>query len=144
VDDDRVFVTSGYGKGCALLDGRTGRAIWQNKEIMSHFSSPILDNGHIYSTSDPGKLVCMEFKTGKVKWEKKGFEKGGLCAVDGTLIVVDGAAGGITQVAIDANEYKELGRMAAPLGGQSWTAPIVANGRLIVRNKQQLACIDLM
>jgi hypothetical protein len=34
--------------------------------------------------------------------------------------------------------------MQAPLGGQSWTAPIVAEGKLIIRNKRELACLDLM
>lgn len=144
VSDDMVFVTSGYGKGCALLDGKTGKPAWQNTLVVSQMSTPILAGKHIYTTSDPGKLVCMEFLTGNVKWEKPGFEKGGLCAVDGTLIVLDGARGDIIQVAIDPSGYSELGRMPAPLGGQSWTAPIVADGCLIFRNKQQLACIDLM
>ena len=38
--------------------------------------------------------------------------------------------------------YQELGRIR-PLGGQSWTAPIVAEGKLLIRNKQALACLDL-
>ena len=38
--------------------------------------------------------------------------------------------------------YRELGR-TKPLGGQSWTAPIVARGRLIVRNKSAIARLDL-
>jgi outer membrane protein assembly factor BamB len=144
VAQDLVFVTSGYGKGCALLDGATGKALWQNGEIASHFSTPVLHEGFLYSTTDPGRLVCMEMKTGQVKWTQRGFEKGGLCAVDGTLIVLDGKKGDITQVAISPESYKELGRVSAPLGGQSWTAPIVTNGKLIVRNKQQMVCLDLM
>ena len=39
--------------------------------------------------------------------------------------------------------YQELGRIQV-LGGQSWTAPIVADGKLIIRNKGALACLDLM
>ena len=38
--------------------------------------------------------------------------------------------------------FKEAGRVK-PLGGQSWTAPIVANGKLYVRNKSGLVCLDL-
>lgn len=143
VSEGKVFVTSGYGRGCALLDGKTGEPDWSNTSIVSHMSTPVLSGGHLYSTSDPGKLVCMEFMTGTVKWEKPGFEKGGLCGVDGTLIVLDGARGDIAQVAIRSDSYQELGRIPAPLGGQSWTAPIVADGCLIIRNKQTLACLDL-
>jgi outer membrane protein assembly factor BamB len=144
VSKDMVFVTSGYDKGCALLDGKTGSPVWQSKDIVSHFSTPVLHDGHLYCTSDPGRLVCMEFMTGKVKWQKAGFEKGGLCAVDGTIMVLDGKSGDLAQVALTPEGYKELGRMQAPLGGQSWTAPIVAEGKLIIRNKRELACLDLM
>jgi outer membrane protein assembly factor BamB len=143
VAGDTVFVTSGYDRGCALLDGKTGRKIWENREISSHFSSPILHEGCLYTTSDPGRLVCMDVKTGKVKWSQPGFEKGGICAADGILIVQDGKNGNLAQVAISPDGYQELGRMKAPLGGQSWTAPILASGRLIIRNKEQLACLDL-
>jgi outer membrane protein assembly factor BamB len=144
VSRDMVFVTSGYEKGCALLDGKTGKPAWQNTDTISQFSTPVLHDGHLYCTSDPGRLVCMDFMTGKVKWMKAGFEKGGLCAVDGTIIVLDGRNGDVAQVALTPEAYKELGRMQAPLGGQSWTAPIVADGKLVIRNKQQLACLDLM
>jgi hypothetical protein len=46
-------------------------------------------------------------------------------------------------VAATPDGYQELGRFN-PLGGQSWTAPIVADGKLIIRNLQTLACFDLM
>ena len=38
--------------------------------------------------------------------------------------------------------YQELGRFK-PLGGQSWTAPVIADGKLIVRNTSALACFTL-
>jgi hypothetical protein len=45
-------------------------------------------------------------------------------------------------VALSPSGYKELGRFT-PLGGQAWTAPIVANGKLITRNLTALACYSL-
>ena len=30
-----------------------------------------------------------------------------------------------------------------PLGGQSWAAPIIAEGKVLVRNNQNLACLSL-
>lgn len=141
---DSVFITASYGHGCALVDvTKDGATIrWQNKEIQSHFNSPVVLNGLIYSTTDPGRLVCLDPKDGTVKWAQRGFEKGGLVAVDGTLIVCDGRTGEVVMVAVDPTAYQELGRIK-PLDGQSWTAPIVSNGKLIVRNRTALACIDL-
>ncbi|MFN3684924.1 MAG: PQQ-binding-like beta-propeller repeat protein [Fimbriimonadaceae bacterium] len=139
-----VFITSGYNRGCALVDitPQGPRIRWENKAVKAHFSSPILRGGVIYANSDPGELVCLEAATGKVLWKARGFEKGGLCAVDGVILAMDGAGGDVVMVAMDPSAYRELGRFR-PLGGQSWTAPIVSNGCLIVRNRQALACYSL-
>jgi len=144
VSGNHVFITSDYGKGCALVEvvGKTAKIKWQNRSIMSHFSAPIFSNGFIYSTSDPGKLVCMEFATGKVRWEQRGFEKGGVSAADGVLLAFEGNTGNLVMVKMAPDKYTELGRFR-PLGGQSWTAPVMANGKLIIRNQKTLACLAL-
>jgi outer membrane protein assembly factor BamB len=144
VGGDSVFVTSGYGHGCALVSvaGGSAKAVWENTEIQSHFNSGVLKDGCIYHTTDPGRLVCIDAKTGAMKWSQNGFEKGGLVGVDGTLIVLDGRSGKITMAEMSPNGYKELGSLPG-LGGQSWSPPIVGNGKLIVRNKSTLACYDL-
>jgi outer membrane protein assembly factor BamB len=139
-----VFIASGYAKGCALVNTVGGKptALWQNGEIKAHFNTSIYINNFIFGTGDPGTLVCLDPTSGHANWKQDGFEKGGLLAVDGTLIVVDGKDGNVVQVAIDPKAYKELGRFK-PLGGQSWTAPILADGKLYVRNTKKLGCYDL-
>lgn len=141
---DAVFVTSGYARGCALLDVADAqpKPRWDNKALESEFSSPVLIDGFLYCTSASGVLVCVDVASGKRMWQQPGFEKGGLIGVDGTLIVMNGSNGDITMVAASPAGFKELGRMQG-LGGQSWTAPILANGKLIVRNKRTLACFEL-
>jgi outer membrane protein assembly factor BamB len=140
-----IFITSGYGHGCAMVEVTAqGAAIrWENKEIQAHFNSPLGYGGQIYGIGDPGFLVCLDPATGNVLWKQPGFEKGGLCAVDGVLIGLAGDSGAVVMASASPAGYEELGRFT-PLGGQSWTAPIVANGRLIVRNRQALASFDLM
>jgi len=145
VSGDSVFIASGYGHGCALIDiSAAGPQIrWQNKEMQAHFSSPILAGGYIYGTGNPGWLECLDPQTGNTMWKQDGFEKGGLIGVDGTLVVFDGSNGDLVMVALTQASYQEIGRFS-PLGGQSWTAPVVACGRLVVRNKTTLACFDAM
>ncbi len=140
-----VFITSGYGVGCARVGiSKSGRAnfIWKNKEMQSHFNTPVASKGYIYGTTDPGDLVCIDAATGRTRWRQSGFEKGGVCGVDGTIIAINGADGDVVMVSMSPSKYQELGRMK-PLGGQSWTAPIVADGKLIIRNKTTLACFLL-
>lgn len=144
--ENRFFVTSGYGRGCGLVEVKDGQAkvVKESKEIQSHIATPIFKDGVIYCTSDPGKLVCMDAATLDVKWSQNGFEKGGLIAADGALIVMDGKTGELTCAEMSPAGYKELGRIK-PLAAvaQSWTAPILAEGKLIVRNAKELAVVDL-
>ncbi len=144
VGDNAIFITSGYSKGCALVEvsGGQARAVWSNTQMQSHFSTPVYCQGYIYGTTDPGDLICLEPKTGKTLWRKAGFEKGGCVAVEGTLVVMNGKSGEVAQVSLTPAGYRELGRIK-PLSGQCWTMPIVANGKLIVRNTSELICLDL-
>jgi len=130
--------------GCALIDVSAGGAKirWQNKDMRAHIATPLLWNGRIYGNTDPGRLMCMDPQTGAVLWSQPGFEKGSLLAVDGTIIALNGSNGDVVQVELTPDRYHELGRIT-PLPGQNWTPPIVAHGRLIVRTKEALACLDL-
>lgn len=62
--------------------------------------------------------------------------------VDGVLLAMEGSTGVLRMVELNPKQYREIGAFT-PLGGRSWTAPIVAQGRLIVRNQKTLACFDL-
>lgn len=145
-DQNYVFGTSGYGFGGGVVQiGPQGpQTVWASQAMMAHFSSPIYYKGYIFGTTDPGDFICLTPSNGAVTWRRPGFEKGGIVGVDDTFIALCGGTGELVMVEANPQAYRELGRVAAPLGGQSWTAPIVANGKLIIRNKNTLACLDLM
>jgi outer membrane protein assembly factor BamB len=139
-----IFISSGYKTGCSSVQikGGNAREVWRSKDMNAHFSTPILVDGLIYGTGDPGFLICLDPKTGDVKWKEPGFEKGGVIGIDGHIIAVSGNTGDVVLVEITPDAYREKGRIK-PLGGQSWTAPVVSNKRLIIRNKGKLIVLDL-
>lgn len=146
---DHVFLTSGYRRGGSVIRvvGQTGedipQVLWENQEIQSRFSTPILYGQHIYSTTGPrGNLVCLDPRTGETLWREGRFEEGALIIVDGVIIVMDGRGGEVAMVEATPERYNELGRFKG-LGGQSWVAPIIADGKLIIRNRQTLAAYEL-
>ena len=146
IGEDTVFITSDYKRGCAALKIARDKVekLWENKEMQSHFSTPILFNGNIYGGTDPGDLVCLDPKTGKSLWRQGGFEKGGIIIVDGTIIAMNGKEGDVIMVELKPDACKELGRFKPEsLGGKSWTAPVVSDLKLIVRNQAALAVFDL-
>lgn len=149
LDENLVWIASGYRRGCALLSIKDNEVseLWKNKRISPHWSSGVLIDGHLYTTTMPGYLVCVEARTGKEKWRDRGtargFEHGGLCAVDGTLIVMEGNTGNVVQVALSSDAYKELGRISPFKSSRCWVAPVVAHKKLLVRSPKELVCLDI-
>jgi len=149
IDDNHVWFASGYRSGCALLklEGNTATEVWKEKKITPHWSSGALIDGHIYVTTPPGYLVCVEALTGEEKWRSKGtargFEHGGLIAIDGTLIVIEGNTGSFVKVSVSTEAYTELGRINPLNSAKSWVAPVVSNKKMLVRSPKELVCLDL-
>lgn len=142
---DSVYVTNSYGEGCKMIDVTPAGAKlrWANKEMQTHMATSILVDGLLYGNTDPkGELICLDPQTGATKWRQEGFEKGPIAMVDGVLLALNGSTGDLMMVDPKPDAYHELGRFK-PLGGQSWTMPVISNGKMIVRNKAELACFDL-
>jgi outer membrane protein assembly factor BamB len=144
IEGNHIFITSDYGRGCAVVavDETGANILWENTTMAAHFNTPVFMDGYLYGPTNPN-LVCLDPRTGEVAWKQSGFERGGVVGVDGVVLALSGNQGFLAMVEATPDGYNELGRFT-PLGGQSWTAPIVANGKLYVRNKEALACYDLM
>ena len=144
VQGDNVFITSNYKSGCAVVQvGADGASIlWKSGAIAAHFNTPVFMNDYLFGPSNPN-LVCLDPSNGEAVWKQSGFGRGGVVGVDGVILALSGNQGFMAMVQPTPDGYNELGRFT-PLGGQSWTPPVIANGKLYVRNKEALACFDLM
>jgi len=141
--NDTIFITTDYGLGSALVKVADGKAeiAWKNGDLNGRFTTPLLFDAYLYGIGE-GVMVCIDPKTGKTIWKQDGFENGNLMGIDGVALAFDGKSGALVMVQLKPDAYTEVGRFT-PLGGQSWTAPIIAHGKLIVRNKAEMACFDL-
>ena len=141
---DKIFISSGYNQGCALLqvNGNSVAVLWQNKNLRNHFNSSVVINENIYGFDESSELKCLDLKTGGVKWSEKSLGKGSLVAADGKLIIL-GEKGQLVIVEPSSDAFKPLAR-AQVLGGKCWTAPVLANGKIYCRNaKGDLVCVDV-
>jgi outer membrane protein assembly factor BamB len=148
VQGNRVFFSSGYGKGCVLLEfGGSGfKEIYQNKNMRNHANSCILWEGHLYGfdgqVGGGGKLVCLDFQTGERKWEQGGLGTGALMLADGKLIVIS-ERGDLVVAEASPAAYRELARTKV-LEQTCWTMPVLANGRIYCRNHEgKVVCVDV-
>lgn len=149
INGDRVFISSSYNKGCALLkvDSASPLVVWQNKELKNQLGSSVLLDGHLYGFDGDNKssrspLKCIEFATGTKKWEDNTVGPGALMIADGKLIVLTNK-GELIIAKASPQKFDVISR-APVLTGTCWTVPVLANGRIYVRNsKGDVVCLDV-
>jgi len=146
VDRNRFFISSGYGKGAALVEVKgsgnsyTASTVWENKNMKNKFNSSVLQNGYIYGLDD-GILVCLDVNTGERKWKEGRFGYGQIILTNGHLIITSDQ-GEVALVKATPDKYTEVARFSA-VQGQTWNYPAIANGRLLVRNSNEMAAYDI-
>jgi len=147
VVDGKVFITSGYGHGGALLDvsGAKPVVLWENKNMGSHFSTPVVLNGYAYGghgNTGKGAVRCIDIKNGEMKWETKDIGYGSVLLADGKLLML-GDKGTLAVAEAGPDQYRELSKSKV-LDGTCWTVPTLCNGLIYCRNdKGRLLCLDL-
>ena len=150
VSGNLMFLSSGYDKGGGVVNftGNQAKQVWFNKEVRSHFQTAVTLGGKLYAVDGQGgdknsKLKCLDLETGKVLWTSPEAETGSLSAsADGRLLWLTGK-GELVIVEAKPDGYKELAR-AQVTGGKCWTAPVLANGKVYIRNaKGDVVCVDV-
>ena len=147
IDGNRFFISSGYGKGAALVkvtgDGQrfAAQTVWENSYMKNKFNSSVLYNGHLYGL-DEGILTCVAAETGERKWKGGRYGYGQLLLAGDNLIVLT-EEGDLVLVKATPERHIEVSRFTA-LEGRTWNYPAIAGGRLLVRNATQMACYNLL
>jgi outer membrane protein assembly factor BamB len=146
--DGKVFFTSAYGTGGALLGlsaaGEENRAkeIYFTSNMQNHHGGVVLVDGYLYGFSN-SILTCMEFTTGKVMWRDRSVGKGSVSYADGHLYILS-ENNVVGLVEASPTGYREKGRFPVPdQGWSSWAHPAVSGGRLYIRNQEVVASYDV-
>jgi outer membrane protein assembly factor BamB len=155
--EDRVFATVGFGEGCDLIrltpreGGTAVEKVYSTKEFQSRDGGVVRVGEYLYGYSERGGWVCQEFKTGRVAWSERGaLGRGSVTCADGRLYCCAEKGGAVALVEASPEGWRERGRLQLPResglrrpSGGLWTHPVVANGRLYVRDQELLFCFDL-
>jgi outer membrane protein assembly factor BamB len=117
-----------------------------SRRLPNGIGGAVLLDGHLYGTSG-STLLCVEFATGAVKWQDRSVGPASLCYADGRLYL-HGENGDVALVEPTPEGYREKGRFTPPDPpdrgrSQAWCYPVVANGRLYIRDLGTLWCFDV-
>lgn len=149
IKGDYIFISSGYGRGAAMLQMQPDGSItklWENTDMKNQMNPSVLIGDAIYgvdgNTGQANALICMSAQTGKILWKQDGLGCGALMAADGKLIIFSEKGELVVAEAVTQG-YKELAR-AQLTGSRSWTVPVLSNGRIYCRNDRgDVVCVDV-
>lgn len=156
--DHLVYVTSGYNAGCTLVrltkTGDTFKAetIYANRNIANHHGGVILVGEHIYGYNDASGWVCQNLATGEAVWKERIREqgKGPVLGVGNRLICQDERTGTVAVAAASPAGWQMFGSMSIPertkiktTDNMVWTHPVVAGGKLYMRDHDLVFCFNL-
>ena len=145
----RVFVSSDYGTGAALLDVRaagnlaTANEVYFTRDMRNHHASSVLVGETLYGFSS-SILTALKFDTGQIAWRDRSVGKGSLIYADNRLYLYseDGVIG-----LAEANPaaYREHGRftLTQQNGLPTWSHPIISGGLLIIRDQDSIYAYDV-
>ncbi len=156
--DGCVFTsTSRNGSGLNRIkvsnDEVSTEQVYFNTTKLNSIGGTVRVGDYLYGTNGRGELTCMEFKTGAEKWHKASVGNAAICYADGMLYVRGQGGSGfgkevppkVALVEATPDGYKEKGRFEQPDHGNmpAWPHPVIANGRLYLRDGGVLLCYDV-
>ncbi len=143
-----IFVTSSYNTGAlvvkAAVDGY--KAAWSNDtSLSSQYASVMQRGGFIYGTHGRADvppvpaLRCVELVTGKVRWSVDDF---GDCMMllSGDRLLALMESGELVLGQVTPAGWREISR-AQVVGSGARSQPALADGRLYVRDRNQVVCL---
>lgn len=148
VHDGYVFLSSDYGTGCALLKltastkAVNASEVYFNRDMRNHYTTSVLVGDHLYGFSS-GILTAMKFLTGEVAWRDRSVGKGNVIYAEGNLYAF-GEDGVVGLIRAAPQSYQEKSRFEIRKGSYpTWTPPVIANGKLFLRDQDNLYCYDI-
>jgi outer membrane protein assembly factor BamB len=115
---------------------------WTSKYLKPAFNDFVIHEGSAYGF-DGQSFTCVDLETGERRWKAGNYGAGQVLLLgDQGLLVVITEEGEVVLVPADPGRHAELGRFKA-ISGKTWNHPVIAHGRLYVRNAEEIACYQL-
>ena len=148
VAPNRIFVSSGYGHGAAVLEVDAApeantasvKEIWFNNRMKNTYSTSVFHDGYVYGL-DNGILACVDAETGDRMWKGGRYGHGQLLLASGHLLITT-ERGQLVLVRATPESHQEVAALPA-VSGRTWNNPAIAEGILLVRNDREAVAFDI-
>jgi outer membrane protein assembly factor BamB len=142
-----LLLGTGFGKGTRRLRApaageKEAKEIWTSTAISPYFNDFVVHKGFLYGF-DGNFFVCVNLENGDGCWRERGYGNGQvLLLADQDLLLVLSEKGEVALLEANSEKRVELGKFKA-IKGKTWNHPVIAHGKLFVRNGEWIACYEL-
>jgi hypothetical protein len=143
-----LLIGSPFGKGTRRVrvkreaDRWSDQKIWESLAINPYFNDFVIQGNHLYGFEGTF-FTCVSLEDGKRKWKERGYGTGQvLLLADQNLLLVLSDKGEVALVEANPERRKEVARFQA-ITGKTWNHPVLAHGKLLVRNGEEAACFQV-
>ena len=148
VGTNQVLLGTGMSYGTRLLDitneGDEWKLSekWTSKDLKPYFNDFVQLGEYLYGF-DGEILACIDLATGRKKWKKGRYGHGQVLLVgeSGQLLIISDQ-GEAVLAEVNPTGLTERSKFKA-LNGKTWNHPVIAGGKLLVRNGEEMACYEL-
>lgn len=143
---NRIYASSADDAGAMLVEVTTVegkpqvKEVWRSRFMKNHFNAAVQVGDSFYGF-DNASFKSLSAATGEQNWVTRGFGKGSLVAADGLLFMLSDQ-GLVVLVEANSKAFVEKGRIQA-MTGRAWTSPSLAEGRLFLRDQDEIVCLDV-
>ncbi len=151
-EDGNIYINSGYNHVGAMFKMNENASdvelVWVDSLIDTHHGGVVKLGDYIYGSNwinnGNGNWCCIEWKTGKKKYETKWENKGSIIANDEMLYCYEEKRGNIALVKADPEKFEPISSFKVPYGkGPYWSHPVIKNGILYVRHGASLMAYNI-
>jgi outer membrane protein assembly factor BamB len=145
-DSDVLIGTQGHGARRIHLthadDSWSEQLVWESKAIKPYYNDLVIYKDHLYGF-DGIFFTCVGLEDGKTKWRTRGYGNGQVILLaDQGLLLISTEKGEVALVEATPERHKEVAKFKA-IEGKTWNHPVVAHGKLFIRNGDEVACFQL-
>lgn len=148
VGDNDLLIGAAFGVGTRRVklthDGSQWKdqEVWTSKSLRPYYNDMVLHKGHVYGF-DGAVFTSIDAATGKPDWRASGYGNGQvLLLADQDLLLILSERGEVALVDAKPDAHHEIAKFQA-IEGKTWNHPVIARGRLFVRNGEEVAAFAL-
>ena len=116
--------------------------VWTVRTFKPYYNDFVVSEEHAFGF-DGNIFMCVNLADGRVIWRTRGYGNGEvLLLAEQKLLLVLTEQGEAVLVEAQPQQHREMARWKV-IEGKTWNHPVIAYGKLFVRNGEEIACFQL-